>query len=166
MTEYKYALLRHQPSLQANEMENFAVLVEGRLHNRGILFAVGRSVAPQVTVSQISASIGDKMMPDILDSLVREAVREKKPTEDILDWISERMTWNFSATTPKTILDADPIYAVAFKLFSQHVAGADQLLNLIEKSTEKMVRPPDASVRLGETFQSAFQVPEPALAMT
>jgi hypothetical protein len=162
--EYKYALLRHQPSLHASEKENFAVLVEGRIKNGGVLFIVGRSVAPQVKVSEIAVSIGDKM-PDVLQSLIQEAVRQKEPTEDVLDWVAKSVKFNFSLSAPEKIQDREPIYMVAFKLFSQHVAGADQLLEMMEKSAKGMVRPHDAKVSLGETFQTIMPVPEPELTM-
>jgi hypothetical protein len=162
--EYKYAVLRHQPSLHASEIENFAVLVEGRIQNGGgVVFIVGRSVAPQIAVSEISASVSNKM-PEILQSLIQEAVRQKKSNEDVLDWVAQTMKFNFSVSFPEKILDEEPIYMVAFKLFSQHVAGADQLLKMMEDATRRMLRPHEANVSLGETFQTIMQVPEPELA--
>ena len=160
--EYKYVVLRHQPSLYMDEKENFAVLVEGRIDRRGVIFAVGRSPEPSVSVSDLGKAISEKL-PEILSNLAREAVHRKKPTEDVLDWIYESMTWNFQVSKPQSLIDGDPIYQVAFKLFSQHVAGSDQLVDSLVQALQRMTRPPEAKQRLGETFQAVVPVPEPEL---
>ncbi|HEV2490690.1 MAG TPA: hypothetical protein VGT03_12850 [Candidatus Acidoferrales bacterium] len=159
MTEYRYLVLRHQPSLYAKERESFAVLVEGTQGDRRILFAVGRSPEPSLPVSDVAMAISEKF-PEILDGLVRTAIREKGPHQDILDTIHENMGWNFQATKPESRQDDEPIYSVAFKLFGEHVAGADELLRSLDVASTRMLRPPDMRQRLGETFQAAVQVPD------
>jgi len=159
-TEYKYVVLRHQPSLYQDAKENFAVLVEGKVGDGAVIFVVGRSPQPSVPVSEMAQTIG-RNMADVLEFLIREAVRNKKPQEDVLDWLSQSMSWNFSANEPTAVRDNDPISAVAFKLFSQHVAGADQLVELYQKASEKMIRPVEFKLRLGETFLNLLPVPGP-----
>ena len=159
-TEYKYVVLRHQPSLHQEAKENFAVLVEGKLGAAGVIFVVGRSPQPPVPVSEIAQTIGQNV-PDILESLIHEAVRNKKPQEDVFECLSQSMSWNYSVSEPSLVRDNGPISAVAFKLFSQHVAGADQLVELYEKASQKMIRPLEFKLRLGETFLNLLQVPGP-----
>jgi hypothetical protein len=159
VTQYRYAVLRHQPSLYSDEREGFAVLVEGKVGRKSLIFVVGRSPEPTSVVSDIGLAIGNKL-PDIIASLVQTAVRSKETHQDVLDWVCENMAWNFHASQIETLEDQDPIYAVAFKLFSTHVAGADQLLKSIETAVEHMIRPPETMQRLGETFQKFVPVPD------
>lgn len=163
--EYRYVVLRHQASLESSEPENFAVLVEGRIPDgRPVIFAVGRSPEPRVPLSEIGMGIV-RQFPKVLGNLVQEALENKKPSEDVLDWIHGCMSWNFHASVPRTLTDTDPVHKVAFKLFSEEVAGADQLLQNLKTSSERMTRPFDINERLGETFQTALPVPERAMAV-
>jgi hypothetical protein len=43
---YRYLVLKHQPVLGKQETENFAVLVEGKITHRGVLFMVWRVPSP------------------------------------------------------------------------------------------------------------------------
>jgi hypothetical protein len=70
------------------------------------------------------------------------------PLTPFLDWISQNMHWNFQATKPTLLEDVDPVHAVAFKLFAQHVAGADQLVEYLEQTAARSIRPPDTMQRL------------------
>jgi hypothetical protein len=163
--DYKYVVLRHQALLQSSERENFAILVEGRGPNGGaVIFAVGRAPALQSHVSEVGLEVVRKF-PQILENLVREALREKKPTENVLDWLHSGISWNFQASEPQVLTDTDPIHQVAFKLFSEKVAGADQLLENLQKASQRMTRPSDMNQRLGEIFQAGLSVPEPELAL-
>jgi len=160
--EYKYALLRHRPSLYLNETENIAVLVEGPVGERQVIFLVGCTPHPSVSVSEISESIG-RSMPEILESLIRDAIRSKKPQDDVLTSLAQSMSWNYSVSEPASVRDSGPISAVAFKLFSQYVAGADQLVENYEEATRRQVRPAETKIRMGDTFLTLLPVPGPEL---
>jgi hypothetical protein len=157
--EYRYSILRYQPTLERTERESFAVIVEGKLRTGGVIFFVGRTLEEvPSTVSDVSKSVAKKM-PDILASLVSDAVQKKSADEDILDWVSRNMHWNFQATQPTLLEDIDPVHAVAFKLFAQHVAGAGQLVEYLEQTAAQSIRPPDTMQRLSQLEWSAVPVP-------
>lgn len=145
--EYRYLILRYQPTLEKINREAFAVMVEGKLGAGGVVFFVGRSLEEvPSTVSDISKMVAEKM-PDLLANLVSDAVQNKDTNEDVLDWISNNMRWNFQATKPDTIDDRDPVHAVAFKLFARHVSGAEQLVEFIENTAARSIRPPETTQR-------------------
>jgi hypothetical protein len=96
---------------------------------------------------------------DLLGSLVSDAVQNRTAGEDVLDWISKHLHWNFQATRPDVHEDNDRVYAVAFKLFAQHVAGSEQLLDYINSTSQRMIRPRETMQRLGQTIQAAVAVP-------
>lgn len=110
------------------------------------------------SVSDIGKSFATKL-PDLLGKMVSDAVQNRAIGEDVLDFISRGMHWNFQATKPDSLEDRDPVYAVAFKLFAQHVAGSGQLVDYIERASEGMIRPPQTMQRLGQTIQAAVAVP-------
>jgi hypothetical protein len=157
--EYRYSILRYQPTLEKIEREAFAVMVEGKLGAGGVVFFIGRSLDEiPGTVSEISKVVAKKM-PDLLANLVSDAVQNKKAGEDVLDWISNNMRWNFQATKPDTLDDQDPVHAVAFKLFARHVSGAEQLVEYIEHTAARSIRPPETTQRLTQLEWSAVAVP-------
>jgi hypothetical protein len=156
--EYRYSILRYQPTLERPEREAFAVLVEGKLPVGGVLFFVGRSPEVPSSSSDVGRSFAKKM-PDLLCKMVSDAVQNRAAGEDVLDFISRGMHWNFQATQPSDLEDRDPVYQVAFKLFAQHVAGAGQLVDYIERASEGMIRPPETMQRLGQTIQAAVALP-------
>lgn len=162
--EYKYLVLRHQPSLYQEEKENFAVLVEGKIGNNGLVLVVGR--APRSTKgNEITESVSQRI-PDILESLIRQAAHDKKPQEDVLDWVSHSMSWNFSASEAHKLQDQEPISAVGFKLFSQYVAGTDNLVDLWKAASRQMIQPLEAKMLIGDMFLNFLQVPGPEMVMS
>lgn len=157
--EYRYSILRYQPTLERTEREAFAIMVEGRLGAGGVVFFIGKSLDEIPTAaSDISKAVA-KRMPDLLAGLVSDAVQSKGAGEDVLDWISNNMRWNFQASRPDTLDDQDPVHAVAFKLFARHVSGAEQLMEYIERATAKSIRPPETTQRLSQLEWSAVPVP-------
>ena len=104
----------------------------------GLSFLVGRTPKPSVRVSEIADTIG-RNIPDILESQIHEAIKSKRPDEDVLDWLSQSMSWNYSISQPSVVHDSDNISAVAFKLFSQYVAGADQLVEWYQRTSEQHI---------------------------
>src|SRR5438270_9402607 len=95
-----------------------------------------------------------------VQQLARIVAESLDPGENVLDTLSRTLLWNFQASEPKTLTDNDPIHKVAFKLFSEHVAGADQLVNAFRQASDRMLRRPGIQ-RLGDTFQTVIAVPEP-----
>jgi hypothetical protein len=157
--EYRYSILRYQPTLEKTEREAFAVMVEGKLSTGGVVFFVGKSLKEVPgSASEISKALAKKM-PDILAGLVSDAVQNKAADEDVLDWMSNNMRWNFQASCPDTLNDHDPVYAVAFKLFARHVSGAEQLVEYIERTAARSIRPPETTQRLSQLEWSAVPVP-------
>ena len=157
--EYRYSILRYQPTLERTERQAFAVMVESKLPTGGVVFLVGR--VPQIpeTASDVGKAVA-KNMPDLLQKLVSDAVENRARGEDVLDWISRHMHWNFQSTLPDTHEDRDSSVAeVAYKLFARYVAGADELVEYASKASSGMIRPPDTMQRLGQTIQTAVAVP-------
>jgi hypothetical protein len=157
--QYRFVVMRHQPSLAVSDRENFAVLVEGPTEDRRAIFAVVRSPEPSQRVSAISGAVTEKL-PDMILKLVSDAVKTKLPDEDVFDHLAETLTWNFQISPPEVLQDNDPIHQVAFKLFSVHVAGADQLLQSMKTASERMLHREPATQRVGETYQTAIALPE------
>jgi len=158
--KYRYALLRHQPTLQTETQETFAVLVEGQVApGLMVVFTVGRSPEPASPISGVGEAVLSKF-PEVLANSIGEAVRSKNPDEDVLDWIHKSMSWNFYATEPVSIEATDKIHELAFKLFSEKVAGADQLLSMLMSAMQHRVRPAVKPQNLGETFQALVPIPQ------
>lgn len=137
-------------------MENFAVLVEGHSPSGWIVFAVGRSPEPSVPVSVVAAEIGQKF-PDIVGNLLLSAVESKHPNQGVLERVQQCLSWNFQAARPQVLEDEDSIYYVAFKLFSRHIAGADNLIDLSGLAAGQTMH----TRRIGEMFEAAVPVPDP-----
>jgi hypothetical protein len=158
--QYRYSVMRHQPSLHRSDRENFAVLVEGRLPTGRTIFIVGTSPDPAVLISSLGKEISGKL-PELLKRAITESVQNRHPQQEVLDWLSESLLWNFQISTPQRIQDEDPIHKVAFKLFAEYVAGADQLVDMLADASVRMLRRRESQERLGEIFQTVVQVPEP-----
>ncbi len=152
---YRYVILRHQPSLESTITENFAVLVEGRAPTGWCIFAVGRSPEATPSVSEVARAIRRKF-PDVLAGVLVEAAEETGSTGDVLDHLHEYIRWNYQATPAATVEDTDPIEQVAFKLFGQYVALAQQLVTKLGSRSG-----PFQASRIGETFEAAVPIPEP-----
>lgn len=155
--EYRYAVVRHQPTLDVATAENFAVLVEGHLPTGSIIFAVGRQLEPSRRISYVGNAVASRVS-EIIPQLVAEAVQNRSSGEDVLDWLAGTMVWNYQVTTPQPLEDSDPIHKVAFKLFAEHVAGANILLETISRRSTNMLRAQASNERVGETFQTAVPI--------
>jgi hypothetical protein len=159
MMKYRYSVLSYQPTLEKAERETFAVMVEGKLRRGGVVFFIGRTLdeVPSA-VSDVSKALA-KEMPHVLANMVADAVQGKAADQGVVDWIADNMRWNFQASRPVALEDVDPVYAVAFKLFARHVAGADELVEYMERAAERSIRPPDTTQRVGQIEVSAVPVP-------
>lgn len=157
--EYRYLVLHYQPTLEKTEREAFAVMVEGRLGAGGVVFFIGKRLEEvPSSASEVSKSMA-KNMPELVATLVTNAVQSKRAGEDVLDWIAQNMRWNFQATRPELREDRDPVHEVAFKLFAQHVAGAGQLVEVLEHTAARSIRPRETTQRLNQLEWSAVAVP-------
>lgn len=157
--KYRYSVLSYQPTLERAERETFAVMVEGKLRSGGVIFTIGRTLDEVPSgVSDISKALA-REIPHVIANLVLDSAQAKGADQGVVDWIADNMRWNFQASRPVTVDDADPVYAVAFKLFAQHVAGADQLVEYMERAAERSIRPRDTTQRVGQIEVSAVPVP-------
>jgi hypothetical protein len=159
--EYRYVILRHQPSLYQPERESFAVLVEGKRDQKRLVFAVGRSPEPSTPMDPIGKALSVNM-PEVLDRILSESLQQRQPGEDALEKLSATFFGNFQVSNAERLTDSDPIHMVAFKLFSEHVAGADQLVTMLHEASQRMLRRAGPQ-RLGDTFQTVVAIPEPDL---
>jgi hypothetical protein len=156
--DYKFAVLRHQASLGVAETENFAVLVEGKLGTSAMLFAVGRVPEPPVEVSELGSRLL-KQFPAILGSLVETAINQKKASEDVLDWMYGSMSWNFQLSKPQVCTSEEKIHSIAFKLFSEYVAGSEELVKGMQDAARLSLRSRERTESLGNVYHAVVPIP-------
>lgn len=120
-TEYRYTLLKWQPSLRDDELVPVALIAEKAVGEWGIRFVFGQRPDPDRAPSELSRRVVAQL-PAWLRTQMQEADESGR---DPLSYLAENNPYNLFFTTPTRKRTRSDFFEEALRIFGREILGQE-----------------------------------------